>query len=124
MKLLLTLTAAAFLLTSCGRGNPFAVEAEVEDSNHTVDTKIDAETYNYIIIRLEFITEINDLCKDSFDIDEVDYKKSVASCTLDHLSILDIGKVLDFNDSVCNSPETNDETDICNAISGESHEAK
>lgn len=119
MKLLFMLT---LLVTSCGKANPFTVEAEgylaVENSEH--DVNLDGEVYNYVIIKLDFIEEVRQLCEDKYlesDYESQElYKQEVAICTLDNLSVLDLGKIEQFDNEVCDNPETQEEITICDSI--------
>lgn len=65
------------------------------------------ESYTYIIIKLEFLEDIKQLCTDSnirseFESEDL-YKKAIADCTLDNLSIfnIDFEKASEFADDYC-----------------------
>lgn len=48
------------------------------------------ESHTYVIFRLEFIDQIIQLCKDSFDINDINYNKEVSDCTFKNLSLINI----------------------------------
>ena len=95
MKLLILL-----LLFSCGKQK---IEAEVNDSNHTIT----GTTTSELIIKFEPLLTINQLCKDLYlpgDFDsEILYNQKVAECTFEKLSIIDFGTLTDFNNNLCDT---------------------
>jgi hypothetical protein len=100
-------------LISCGEST-----LKIEEPENPV--LVDGDTYSYVIVRLEFIEEMRQLCEDSllpndYETEEL-YDQAVAQCTLDYLSILDIGAIEEFNEEVCNNPQTQDEISVCEAI--------
>lgn len=102
------------LLISCGSGTQtLQIEAPEDDI-------ISGESYNYVIIRMEFITDIRKLCEDLYIESEFDnlhvYRQTVAECTFDKLSILNLDAINNFNDQVCENPQTPEEIEICDAL--------
>lgn len=101
------------LLASCGDSK---VKIEEPDKPLTID----GDTYSYIVVQLEFIKDVRQLCEDvnlrsDFESEEL-YNKEVAQCTIDNLSLIDLGAIDQFNNDICNDPQTEDEIAICNAI--------
>lgn len=107
---LITLTIL-MLLASCGK-------IKLSDSAHKVNVK--AETTSYIIVRLEFIKDIKEMCRDIYP--EYEYenaqerKKLVSQCTLDKMTLIDLGAISDYNAEVCSDPKTQQEIDICKLL--------
>ena len=98
-------------IVSCGKST-----IEVEDSEQTIS----GETYSYVILQLEFIQQIKTLCEElnllsdfnSFEL----YKQEVAVCTFDNLAVLDLGAIEEFSNTICDSPQTQQEIDTCAAL--------
>lgn len=109
MKLLIIL----FLLTSCGDS-----KVKVQDSKHK--GKISGETYSYVILQLEFIQQIKQLCQELNVLSDfntvTDYNKAVAECTFENLSVLDLNALEQFNMEICDNPQTPEEIQICEAL--------
>jgi hypothetical protein len=65
------------------------------------------ESYTYIVIKLDFIEQIKQLCLDSNpqpeDLPDRAYSQLVAKCTLDHMNLFNISapKTLDFVGKYC-----------------------
>ena len=82
--------------------------------------KIDAETYSYVIIRLDFIKQIQELCTDLYPAYEIPKehtrKKLISECTLDKMTIFDMSAFKEFNDTVCKAPLTIEELRICDVF--------
>ena len=111
MRILLTLIF--ILLTSCG--GEVKLKAEAPD-----EAILSGETYSYVIVQLDFIQQMRQICEDLYLESEFDtqdlYLQEVAQCTLDNLSILDLSAVEEFNDEICNNPDSLEEQQICDAI--------
>ena len=107
--------AMLLICSSCGK---FKVDAKVKDSSHKV--KVDAETYSYVIVRLDFIKEIKELCTDiypEYENPEKDVRnKLISQCTLDKMSIVDFKAISEFKDGICDAPETEQEIEICKIL--------
>lgn len=65
------------------------------------------ESYTYVVLRLEFIQQVRELCeqrtlRSDFESDEL-YEQEVASCTIDNLALLNINidALGEFQDSLC-----------------------
>ena len=100
------------LLISCGQSD-IQIKAPEEDV-------ISGETYSYVIFQLEFIQQIKTLCQElylpqNFESTEL-YKQKVAECSFDNLSILDLGAIDEFTNSICGNPQTQEEIDTCTAL--------
>lgn len=95
----LILSAALAFIMGC------STDVDVKDSVH--DVVQSGSSYTYVVIQLGFISELNQLCLDSLLPEDYEserlYKKEVAQCTLDKLSIFnfDIGQIQDFSSSYC-----------------------
>ena len=110
MKYLLILS---MLLVGCGKST-----IKLEEPENPVT--IDGDTYSYVIVRLEFIEQMRQICEDSllpseYETEEL-YDQAVAQCTLDSLSILNIDAINEFNEQVCEDPQTQDEIAACEAL--------
>lgn len=90
-----------------GVGCGFNGDQRLTTNDSTQHILISGDAYSYIVVRLEFIQQINDLCRDaniqSDYATEALYKKAVADCTFHQLSILNIdpAKVKDFQNAYC-----------------------
>ena len=88
---------------------PALIACEAKVKTETQDQKLvsSGESYNYIVVRIEFLDQINQLCKDSILAseyeDELLLKKAIADCTFDNLSLLNIDPQLatSFNNDYC-----------------------
>lgn len=102
-----------FTLLSCG-------DTKVKIPNTEHNMKLSGSSYNYIIVRLEFIKDIERLCNDLILYSDYPtyelYKQAVAQCTFDKLSLLDVNMVDDFKTNYCNNPSSQDVQDACNAL--------
>jgi len=89
---------------SCGKST-----LDVQDSQH----KASGEVYQYIVVRFEFIKQIKQICKDlnpAIDYtSDIERKKVIAQCTIDNLSILDIGKLAEFDNIFCDNQDAYNE---------------
>lgn len=68
----------------------------------------DGESYTYVVLRLEFLEDVRQLCLDAnirsdYTTEEL-YNQAVARCTLDNLNIfnIDLGATSAFADQYCN----------------------
>jgi hypothetical protein len=108
MKLILLL-----LLVSCAK-------VKLSDSEHQINAKV--ETESYIIVQLDFIKDIQQLCTDLYPAYENENeplrKKLIAECTLDKMDILDLSLITDYQNSICDNPVTDQEKQICQVLSG------
>lgn len=99
------------LFTSCG-------DSTIKLENP--DEPITGETYSYVVIQMEFISEMRLLCEQSLAtqsfVTEELRNKEIADCTFDKLSILDLEALNNFNNEICSNPVTQEEIDICNAL--------
>lgn len=121
MKNLLTLLAFVILVSSCGKSEVL-IKAPEEDL-------ISGETYNYVIIRVEYITDIKEQCTNQYpeyDFNmqssyEVQYRnKLISDCFFENLPEIDFNAINEFNNTVCQKPveqQTPDEQQVCQAIS-------
>lgn len=100
MKKLLTLILG-LSLTACG------FDARVSDSEHDVNVNVEGETFAYVILRLEFISEIKELCELANPIENFESEalrgQAVAECTINNLNVLNISiaNLDDFASSLC-----------------------
>ena len=109
------------LLTSCG------------DTSHQIEApedpiKIEGETYSYIILRVEYITEIRQQCENlhpsylinpSSQAEVQERAKLVAECFFDNMIDINVGELGQFNDEVCNRPieeQSEEEQQVCEAL--------
>ena len=96
--LLLVLLISVMTLIGCGD-----VKVKTEDSAHTAT--LSGSAYTYVIIRLEFIEQIKQLCqaKHNTIIDFAEFERTVAECTFQNLSILniDMGAIRDVQSDLC-----------------------
>lgn len=90
-------------LTSCGfNGNQ---KFETNDSEQRVVQ--DGSSFTYVVIRLEFIEQIKQVCADAHPLEdypsESQRAKVVAECTLENMSVLDLdlGQISDFSNDYC-----------------------
>ena len=87
--------ALLLLCTGC------AAKIETEDSNHTIS----GEAYTYVVVRVEAIAEIRQLCQDKYNqvVDQGEFKRLVAECTFENLSILnlDTEAIRDVTQDIC-----------------------
>lgn len=112
MKVLMSLLTL-MLIASCGK-------LKLSDSKHKI--KVDAETYSYIVIRLDFIKEIKALCTELYPEyetpEEAKRIKLISQCTLEKMSIIDLKAITDFSNGVCDAPVTVQDIEICKVLSG------
>lgn len=111
------------LFMSCGSSD-INIKAPEED------IKISGETYSYIILRVEYITEIRQQCENLYpsylinpsNQSEVEERaKLVAECFFDNMIDINVGELGEFNTEVCDKPieeMTPEEIQICEAING------
>lgn len=77
------------LLASCGFNGEQKITTN--DSTQTVETA--GEAYTYFVMRLEFIDQIEELCRDleyNESLSESEYDKAVAQCTFDKMSAIEV----------------------------------
>lgn len=104
MKTLIALSM--LLLTSCGFNGK--QKLETNDAKQTVEQT--GESYTYIVVRLEFIKEIKDLCLELNPVSDFEKEdernKIVAQCTFDNLSLINISPTItqDFTNEYCQEP--------------------
>lgn len=91
------------LLTSCGfNGNQ---KLEVTDSTQRIVQ--DGTSFTYIIVRLEYIQQIQEICTNANPISdftsESEQKKAIAKCTIENMKLLNInvGQVDNFKNKYC-----------------------
>jgi hypothetical protein len=99
---LIVLSIALNILSACEmkvKSDPIKTEtAQIVQSG---------ESYTYIVIKLDFIEQIKQLCLDSNpqtdSTVETEYKKLIADCTLQHMNIFNISPVqtMDFIGKYC-----------------------
>lgn len=118
MKILLL--ALMVILTSCGK-----LELEVKAPEEDL---ISGESYNYVIVRVEYIQEIKEQCTNQYpmydfnmeDSNEVQYRnKLISDCFFDNLPEIDFNAINEFNNTICQKPvkqQTPDEQQACGAI--------
>lgn len=100
MKKLLVLVT---LISACG----FNGDQKLSTNDSKQDINLHGEAYTYVVVRLEFIQQINDLCKDRFlktdYVTETLYNQAVAECTLANLGLFNINPstVKSFQDQYC-----------------------
>lgn len=87
---------------SCG----FNGKQKVETNDSKQEVIISGESYNYVVVRLEFIKEMKELCAESllssnYESEEL-YDKAVADCTFEHLSVLNTSALTSFTTDYCN----------------------
>ena len=96
------------LLTSCGDS-----KVKVDDSVHK--GHVEGETFNYVVVRFEFIKEIRELCEFKFPNDN----NLMADCTFEHLSVLNVPALESFNNEYCNEElEDVRALEVCKALEG------
>lgn len=102
MKYLL-LICFTLTVVACGPQN-HAIEIdpiEIDDSIHTVE----GEAYTYVVVRFEFITNIENLCSNLHPsreyTDQIERDRVVAQCVFDNLSILNIDTLGEFTNEFC-----------------------
>lgn len=86
--------------------------SKIETNDSRQDVVQSGESYSYIVVRLEFISEIKQLCQDllletEFESEEL-YNQAVAQCTFEKLTILNINptEITNFISTYCTgSPE-------------------
>ena len=113
-KILKTMLITLFFI-SCGE-----TTVKIKEPKKPIKASISGEVYNYIIIKMEFITDIKQLCTDlylpsDFASEEL-YNQQVSECTFDKLSIINLDALNDFNTNICDNPQTQDEIAICDAL--------
>lgn len=92
------------LLTGCGINGTQKVETN--DSKQTIETR--GEAFQYVVVRLEFISQIQTICENKYLVSDFEnealYRQAAAECTLENLSLLNISvPQLDaFNSQFCN----------------------
>lgn len=97
-----TILLSLFLI-GCGLNG--TQKFDVSDSTQNVVQS--GSSFTYVTIRLEFIQQVNDLCKasllESDYASEELYNKAVAECTFKNLAILNINpaQVTDFTSQYC-----------------------
>lgn len=93
-----------FSLLSCGK-----TKVEIPNTKHTA--YVGGEIYNYVIVRLEFLRDIERLCGDLYLYEDFEspelYDQAVAQCTFDKISLLDLKKITEFNDTFCYESDGN-----------------
>lgn len=67
---------------------------DIRTNDSKQDIKVGGESYSYVVVRLEYIKEIQELCKESnlredFTSDEL-HKKAIADCTLENMKLINI----------------------------------
>jgi hypothetical protein len=93
------------LLTAC----EVKMKSDPVQSTSTVTQT--GESYTYVVLRVEFIQQIKDLCTESHirapGTSDQDYKKIVADCTLNNLNLFHISmpQTVDFISKYC-SPDS------------------
>lgn len=84
MKKLMVLILLLTGIVSC--------DYRVKTNDSTQNVVQSGTSYTYVIVRLEFIQQLHDICKDSLlessYASQVLYDQAVAQCTLDSMSIL------------------------------------
>ena len=111
------------IIASCGGTHKVEFEPPKEDI-------ISGETYSYIIVRVEYISDIKEQCTNLYPEYEFDMSnqqqvqerdKLIAECFFDNMPDINIGDLQNFNDEVCSKPieeQTEDEQQICEALNG------
>lgn len=119
MKYILSL----LFLISCGNSE-VQLKAPEEDI-------LSGETYSYIILRVEYITEIRQQCENlypayEYDMNRPEYpdnrKQDIATCFFDNMIDINVGELEQFNQEVCSKPieeQTAEEIQACTAINGD-----
>lgn len=96
--LLLILVISVMALLGCGD-----IKVKTKDSNHTAT--VSGTSYSYVVIKLEPIEQIKQLCRDKYNqiTDPNEFNRTVADCTFQNLSILniDMGAVRDVQSDLC-----------------------
>ena len=108
-----------FALVSCG-GTEHTVSVEPPESDI-----VSGETYNYVIIRLEFLQDLERLCRSAIlesDFDSAQlYEQAVSQCVFDNLSVVDVANFQEFEDTVCSldlEELTQEELEACELLGG------
>lgn len=97
------LVVAVLILAGCG----FNGTQRVETSDSEQRIVQDGASYIYVVLRLEFIEQIRELCEDANPKESftsaAQRRQAVAECTLDNLDIFNIsvGQVDDFTGRYC-----------------------
>lgn len=114
-KKLLKIVLITLLITSCGEST-----IKIKEPKKPIKASISGEVYNYVIIKMEFITDIKQLCNDLYlpsDFASEDlYNQQISECTFDKLSIINLDALNDFNNNICDDPQTQEEIAICEAL--------
>ena len=93
------LTAILFLVVGCNS----TLKTKTEDQKIVSS----GESHNYVIVRLEFIEQIRQLCQDKLlqqDYETLElWKKAIADCTFNNLDIVNINPIQanTFMDTYC-----------------------
>lgn len=107
-------------LSACGFNG--TQELKTNDSKQVVEQL--GESFAYVVVRLDFIQEIKDLCTDKHGPEET---QLIAECTLENMSILsiDFNPIADVNETFCNrdleglTPEEIAEIErVCGVLNG------
>lgn len=87
------------LTAACG----FNGTQKLETNNAEQSVVQSGSSYAYVIVRLEFIQQIHDLCRDKYLVSDYEtealYRQVVAECVFDNLAILNISPT--FQNSYC-----------------------
>lgn len=91
----------AFLFLSIGCSGGYTIYAP--DTTHEIVQR--GESYTYIVVRLEFLQDVKQLCEDlHFDIPNPQLRRqTVAECTFERLTLLnfDFSALYDVQDQLC-----------------------
>jgi hypothetical protein len=97
------LLGLVLFISACG----FNGDQKISTNDSKQDINLHGEAFTYVIVRLEFIQQINDLCKNRFlksdYLTEVLYNQAVADCTLTSLALFNISPttIKTFQDQYC-----------------------
>lgn len=87
------------VMTACQQG------VNVSDSKHELVQS--GSTFSYVVVRLEFISELKQICVDANPLSkfpsEEEQKRVIAECTIERLSLIDINPedIADFTTDYC-----------------------
>jgi hypothetical protein len=109
MRSSITIFALLFFV-SCGK---FKVDGKTKN-------KVDVESYNHVIVNLEYIKDIKLLCQELHPTYEQPNKaaraKIVAQCTLDRMDLISFDALTKFNTDICGDPKTVQEIEACDLL--------
>lgn len=103
MKLMKLMILLSLGLNGCGING----EQKVTTNDSKQEVTQSGESYTYVVVRLEFIEQINKVCTDANPIElfetETLQRKAIADCTLKNMQVLNINlnQVSTFTNDYC-----------------------